>query len=137
MVYRILADLVVIAHFAFIGFVTIGSLLAWHKKPVLVWLHVPALAWAVAIITIGSTCPLTVLENYFRRLGGEPGYAGGFVDHYIENVIFPQRLSPVLLALAAAAIVLGYAGLLRQATAPSRSSLEVPSPAATRPDGLR
>jgi hypothetical protein len=111
MVYRLLADLVVVAHFAFIVFVAIGGLLVWHK-PALVWLHIPALAWAAAIITIGFTCPLTPLEKYFRRLGGEPGYAGGFVDHYIENVLYPQRLSPLLLTLAAAAILLGYAGLL-------------------------
>jgi hypothetical protein len=113
MVYRLLADLVVTVHFAFIVFVAVGGLLAW-RKPAVAWLHLPALAWAVAIITIGFTCPLTPLEKHFRRLGGERGYAGGFVDHYIENVIYPQRLSPLLLTLAAAAIVLGYALLLNR-----------------------
>ena len=111
MVYRMLADLVVIAHFGFIVFVATGGLLAW-RKPVVVWFHLPALLWAVAIITVGFECPLTQLEKYLRRLGGQRGYAGGFVDHYIENVLYPQRLSPLLLAIAAAAIVLGYAGLL-------------------------
>jgi hypothetical protein len=111
MVYRMLADLVVIAHFAFIVFVAIGGLLAW-RRPALVWLHLVALAWAVGILLIGFACPLTALEKHFRRLGGEPGYAGGFIDHYIENVLYPERFTPVLLALAAAAIVVGYTGLL-------------------------
>jgi hypothetical protein len=83
MVYRVLADAVVLVHFAF-----------------LVWLHLPALAWAVGIVTIGYECPLTALENRLRRLGGERAYPGGFVNHYIENVLYPQRLTPLLLVLA-------------------------------------
>jgi hypothetical protein len=135
MVYRMLADLVVIVHFAFIVFVAIGGLLAWHK-PALVRLHLPALAWAVAIITIGFTCPLTPLEKYFRRRGGEHGYAGGFVDHYIENVIYPQWLSPSLLALAAAAILLGYAGLLNKREHRRGRHRTRRTPRATPSDGL-
>jgi hypothetical protein len=136
MVYRLLADLVVVIHFSFIVFVVVGGLLVW-RRPALAWFHLPALAWAVAIITIGFTCPLTPLEKYFRRLGGERGYAGGFVDHYIENVIYPQRLSPVLQGLAAAAIVAGYAGLLRKRQRQRGSRGTRPAHAVTRPDGLR
>ena len=112
MVYRVLADLAVFAHFAFIAFVVTGSLLA-RRTPVLVWLHLPALAWAVGIVTIGFDCPLTALEQYLRRRAGEPTYPGGFVDHYIENVLYPARYTPVLLALAAGVIALGYGALLR------------------------
>jgi hypothetical protein len=111
MVYRLLADLVVIVHFAFIVFVVTGGLLSW-RRPAFAWLHLPALAWAGAILTIGFTCPLTPLEKHLRRLGGERSYPGGFVDHYIENVLYPQRLSPLLWALASVAILLGYAALL-------------------------
>ena len=132
MVYRMLADLVVIAHFAFIGFVATGGLLAW-RRPALVWLHLPALAWAVGILLIGFACPLTALEKHFRRLGGEPGYAGGFIDHYIENVLYPQRFTPVLLALAAAAIVLGYVGLLTKRG--GRPTMHR-TPGTTRPNGI-
>jgi hypothetical protein len=111
MVYRSLADAVVLAHFAFVVFVAVGSLLARHR-PVLVWLHLPALVWAVGIVTVGHECPLTALENRLRRLGGERAYPGGFVDHYIENVLYPQRLTPLLLVLAGGTVLLGYAALL-------------------------
>ena len=123
MVYRLLADLVVVVHFAFVVFVAVGGLLVW-RRPALAWLHLPALAWAVAIIAIGFTCPLTPLEKYFRRLGGEPVYPGGFVDHYIENVVYPQRLSPVLWVLVAAASVLGYAAALRRRRLRSRGAVD-------------
>jgi hypothetical protein len=48
--YRILADLVVVAHLSFIAFVAVGSLLVW-KWPRLVWPHVAVVAWAAAIVT--------------------------------------------------------------------------------------
>jgi hypothetical protein len=112
MVYRVLADAVVITHFAFIAFVVTGPLLARRRRS-LVWLHLPALAWAVGIVAIGYECPLTALENHFRRLAGERVYPGGFVDHYIENVLYPQRFTPLVLTLAAVAIAAGYAGLVR------------------------
>jgi hypothetical protein len=113
MVYRTLADLVVVVHFGFVVFAAVGGLLV-RRRPVLAWLHLPALAWAVGILTVGYECPLTALEQRFRRLGGEPGYSGGFVDHYIENVLYPQWLTPFLLTLAAAGVLWGYAGLLRR-----------------------
>ena len=109
MVFRLLADLVLVGHLAFILFVAAGGLLVW-RWPWLVRLHAPAVAWGVAIITVGFTCPLTPLEKDLRRRAGEQGYRGGFVDHYIEGVIYPG----------------GYAGaarkLRRQATAGKRSS---------------
>ena len=121
MVYRVLADAVVVTHFAFIAFVVTGPFLARLWRPV-VWLHLPALAWAVGIVAVGYECPLTALENHFRRLAGERIYPGGFVDHYIENVIYPQRYTPLVLTLAAMVIAAGYAGLFRAAhpAAPQR-----------------
>jgi len=120
MVYRVLADTVVFLHFAFIAFVVTGPYLARLWRPV-VWVHLPALAWAVGIVAVGYECPLTALENHFRRLAGERIYPGGFVDHYIENVIYPQRYTPLVLTLAATVIAAGYAGLVRAAhPAPQR-----------------
>ena len=118
MVYRVLADAVVVVHFAFIAFVVTGPYLARRWRP-LVWLHLPALAWAVGIIAVGYECPLTALENHFRRLAGERVYPGGFVDHYIENVLYPQRFTPLVLTLGAVLIVAGYAGLVRAERRPA------------------
>src|SRR6266496_2817537 len=136
MVYGLLADLVVLVHFAFIGFIAVGGLLVW-RWPRLVWLHAPALAWGVAIITIGFRCPLTPLEKHLQRLAGERGYAGGFVDHYVENVIYPQRLTPLLRTLAAVAIVVGYAGLLNRRRQARTRGMARQAAAATRPDSGR
>ena len=118
MVYRVLADAVVVTHFSFIAFVVTGPYLA-RRRRLLVWLHLPALAWAVGIVAIGYECPLTALENRFRRLAGERVYPGGFVDHYIENVLYPQRFTPLVLTVAAVAIVAGYTGLIRSAAHPA------------------
>lgn len=113
MLYRILADGVMVMHFAFIIFVAIGALLAW-RWPALVWVHLPAVAWGIATVTIGFPCPLTPLEKGLRRLAGDEGYEGGFVDHYIEDVIYPDRYSSTLRALAVVTVVAGYGGLRRR-----------------------
>lgn len=107
MLYRIAADAVMVLHFAFIVFVAAGALLAC-RWPRLVWFHLPALAWGVGTVAIGFPCPLTGLEKNLRHLAGTEGYEGGFVDHYIENVIYPDEYSVVLRALAIVIVVAGY-----------------------------
>ncbi len=119
MLYASLADLVVIVHLAFVVFVGVGGLLVW-RWPKLLWLHVPAVVWGVAIITLGFTCPLTPLEKYLRRLAGEDAYAGGFVDRYIEDVVYPDEFTPWLRGLAAGGVVIGYAGLAAKRRSPPR-----------------
>lgn len=100
MMYRALADATMLVHFAFIVFVVLGGLLALRWRRVM-WVHLPAAVWGVLIELRGWTCPLTPLENHFRRLGGESGYAGGFIDRYLEPVIYPPGLSaPTQLVLA-------------------------------------
>ncbi|CAN5820366.1 hypothetical protein BH23ACT1_BH23ACT1_15990 [soil metagenome] len=109
MVDRLVADLVVVAHLAFLVFLGVGSLLAWFW-PRLVWLHVPAVAWGLISISVGLDCPLTGVEKHFRQSAGE-GYSGGFVDRYVEGVVYPERFTPLLRAAVAVAVVVGYVGL--------------------------
>lgn len=109
--FRALADAVVVVHFAFVVFVAIGGLIAWRWPWVLV-VHVPAVVWALGIVTVGYDCPLTSLERYFRRLGGEQVPRRGFIDRYIEGVIFPGRLTPLLRVVVALLIIVGWAGAL-------------------------
>ena len=111
MAYRLLADLVVVVHLGFLAFVGVGGVLAW-RWPALLWAHLPALAWGAASVGVGLACPLTALEKSLRELAGDRGYAGGFVDRYVEDVVYPSELTPLLRALVAAAVVAGYAGLL-------------------------
>jgi hypothetical protein len=122
MLYRILADAVVVVHLGFIMFVATGALLAW-RWPALVWLHLPALAWGVGTIAIGFPCPLTSLEKGLLGLAGTGGYGGGFVDRYIEDVVYPDEYSLVLWTVAAVAILGGYVGRL---TAQPGSALRPP-----------
>ncbi|HET9226996.1 MAG TPA: DUF2784 domain-containing protein [Thermoanaerobaculia bacterium] len=92
MLYRILADAVVVLHFAFVLFVVLGGLLAL-RWPRAAWFHLPAAVWGAGIEFLGGICPLTPLEIRLRRLGGEAGYSGGFVEHYILPVLYPEALT--------------------------------------------
>jgi hypothetical protein len=111
MVFEVLADVVMVVHLAFIVFIAVGSLLACRWRW-LVWLHVPAVVWGAGIIAVGYDCPLTPLEKWLRREAGDEGYEGGFVDQYLEDVIYPEELTPVLRAIIAALVVAGYARVL-------------------------
>ena len=94
MVYRTLADAVMLAHFGFLAFLTLGGFLAWRWRWVLVP-HVAAACWA-ALIVAGAQCPLTAWENRLRRLGGEQGIPRGFIDTYLTGVVYPEAyLRPV------------------------------------------
>lgn len=104
------ADVVVVVHLGFILFVGLGGLLAW-RWPRVAWVHVPAALYGIAIVAVGFDCPLTPLEKHFRRLAGEDGYAGGFVDRYLEDVVYPGDATPLLQAVGALAVVVGYLGL--------------------------
>jgi len=42
---------------------------------------------------LGWTCPLTPLEKFLRNAGGEEGYSGGFIDHYLTSLIYPEGLT--------------------------------------------
>ena len=86
------ADIIVLLHFAFILFVSAGSLLVL-RWPRLAWLHLPCVAWGVLIEATGGICPLTPLEMRFRLAAGEPGYSGDFIDRYLLPMIYPSGLS--------------------------------------------
>lgn len=106
MLYSLLADAVLLFHFAFILFVGGGGLLWiwWKRAP---WLHLPVAAWGVWIELSGNICPLTPLENRLRRMAGEQGYSGGFIEHYLLPVIYPSGLTrEVQLVIAALVLVL-------------------------------
>ena len=92
MIYRLLADLVVVAHLTFILFVIGGGLLSFRWKRAL-WLHLPAAGWGVLIELAGWICPLTPLENRLRLKAGEIGYEGSFVEHHILPVVYPEELT--------------------------------------------
>ena len=115
MLYRLLADVIVIVHVLFVAFVVFGAVLVVRWRW-LAWLHLPAAAWGALIEFAGWVCPLTPLENALRARGGEAGYSGGFVAHYILPALYPAALTRdiqyVLGGLVLAINITAYAVLL-------------------------
>lgn len=104
MIYRLLADLILILHFCFVLFAVFGGLFVLRWRPV--WkLHLPALSWGFLVQYFVWACPLTVWENHFRRLGGEAGYEGGFIEYYISSILYPGVISPQIHVLLAVSLV--------------------------------
>jgi hypothetical protein len=92
LIYRALADLVLVVHLLFVLFVVLGGLLVL-RWPAVALLHIPAAVWGVLIEYTGWICPLTPLENLLRVRGGEAGYTGGFIQHYIQPLLYPAGLT--------------------------------------------
>ena len=90
--YRGAADLVLVVHFAFVLFVIFGGLLAL-RWPRVAWVHVPVALYGAVIEFVGFVCPLTPLEIWLRRRGGESGLEGGFIEHYITAALYPAGLT--------------------------------------------
>ncbi|KFI07506.1 DUF2784 domain-containing protein [Massilia sp. BSC265] len=116
MVYRFLADAVLLLHLGFILFVVFGALLVL-RRPRLLPLHLLAAAWGFGIEVLGAICPLTYVENHMRLLAGGSGYSGGFIDHYLLPLIYPGEMTRGLqLGLAAGVLIINgvlYAWILR------------------------
>jgi hypothetical protein len=89
---RIVADLVLLLHFGFVAFVVFGGLLVL-RRPIWAGLHVPAVLWGTFVECTGAICPLTPLEIAWRQRGGEAGYPGGFLEHYVTAVLYPAGLT--------------------------------------------
>lgn len=109
MIYRLLADVTVLLHLCFILFVVLGGFLAWRWRWV-AWLHIPSAVWGALIEFAGWICPLTPLENRFRRLAGEAGYEGGFIEHYVTSLIYVEDWT-LTLRLLLGGFVVGINGL--------------------------
>lgn len=120
MPYGLLADAVLLAHATFVAFVVLGGLLVL-RWPRLAWLHLPVVAWGAGIEFTGGICPLTPLENHLRTLAQQQGYAGGFVEHYVFGLLYPDGLTrEVQFALGMGVLVLNavvYAWLWRRRVA--------------------
>ena len=108
MLYRILADIVLVLHLLFILVVVAGGLAAlrWRWAPLI---QVPTVLWGVFIEVSGGICPLTPLENELRQAAGSSGFSGGFVEHYLLPVIYPAGLTQSVQLLLALVVLLANA----------------------------
>lgn len=97
MMYDLLADLVVAAHFVYVSYVVFGQLLivagvvlrwAWIRNP---WFRITHLL-AILIVVFESLwsieCPLTTLEQWLRVKAGHAGTEESFVARIIHRLMF-------------------------------------------------
>jgi hypothetical protein len=112
MFYSLMADAVVVFHLLFIVFVLSGALLALRWRG-WIWLHLPAVAWGMAVEFLHLYCPLTPLENALRLKAGSAGYEGDFLGHYLIPLIYPAGLTPqIQIALGTVVLVVNLSAYL-------------------------
>ena len=110
MLYKILADLVVLIHFAWILFILWGFILtvcnsifvyvlptakdrgtAFFDRWIFRTIHLGGIVYVALLTALGKYCPLTIMENKLRRqYNTELIYPGSFVVHYIEKIVYPE-----------------------------------------------
>ncbi|MCI0438802.1 MAG: DUF2784 domain-containing protein [Chloroflexi bacterium] len=108
--YKIAADLVLVAHFAFAATSVFGGFGVLFSRG---WalIHLPTVIWSSAINLVGWTCPLTPVEKRFREAAGGVSYQGGFIQHYIGQLVYPKAM-PRKLELTAGVSVLVWNALV-------------------------
>ncbi len=107
--YRALVTAILAAHFAFVGYVLLGGFLAW-RWPWAFWPHLAAAGWGFSTVVFGLTCPLTTAEDWARQRAGQPGLTDGFIDRYIEGVLYPERYTNLLRVLVAVLVLASWVG---------------------------
>ena len=105
--YRTLADGAVVLHFGFLAFLVVGGLVALRWRRV-VWAHLAAVGWSIGILTVGQTCPLTALERWATVRAGGEATREGFIDRYVEDVVYPGSLTGPVRAAVALVVVLSW-----------------------------
>jgi multisubunit Na+/H+ antiporter MnhB subunit len=95
--YRILADIVLITHVAFVAFVVLGLLAIlvggacgwnWIRNPWFRAGHLAAIGVVVVQAWLGVICPLTTIELWLREHSGEPTYNGSFIAHWLQKLLY-------------------------------------------------
>jgi hypothetical protein len=100
--YSALATAVLFLHGLFILWVVFGAFLT-RSRPILRWLHIVSLTWGVLTELLPWPCPLTLVENWLEQKAGVEPYQGGFLLHYLDNLVYPD-ISATMLTVAGVAI---------------------------------
>ena len=97
--YGLLADAMLVIHFAFVVFVVVGFLLiligllarwSWIHNRVFRITHLAAIGIVVLQAWFDRICPLTLWENELRRRAGTSAYTETFVEHWLHKILFYQ-----------------------------------------------
>ena len=114
--YRLLADLILITHFAYVLFIVGGVAVIWigHARgwtfvrgPWFRFTHLAMMALVAIEAGIGMICPLTEWEGRLRAAGGEAVHEESFIGHWVHRLMFFD-LSPAFFTVA----YLGFLALI-------------------------
>lgn len=97
LLFRFLADAVLLLHAALVAFVILGPILivvgnlrGWHWVNAFSFraAHAGAIGVVIAESWIGIACPLTILEMRLRQWAGETSYSGGFIEYWLQRMLY-------------------------------------------------
>lgn len=120
MLYQLAADALLLLHAVFVGFVVIGLVLvliggargwAWVRNPWFRLTHLAAIGAVMAQAWAGIICPLTTWEMALRARAGDAVYAGSFVAHWLDTLLYyraPAWVFAVLYSAFAAVVVASW-----------------------------
>ena len=95
--YSVAADAVLAVHSSFVVFVVLGLILilvggirGWHwvRNPWFRLGHLLAIGVVIVQAWLGAICPLTTLEMWLRSKAGDATYGGGFIAHWLEELLY-------------------------------------------------
>jgi len=99
MIYKILADIVVVTHFLWILFLFFGAIWGVRNKAIMIF-HLCGLAFALIIQIFDWYCPLTHLEIWLQsRHSPTLTYTGSFIIHYVEEIVYIELSRYLVLIL--------------------------------------
>jgi len=99
MLYKILADGVVLTHFLWIIFLFFGAFWGVKNRIVKIF-HLSGLVFAFVIQVFDWYCPLTHLEVWLRSKHQlDLTYAGSFIVHYAEKIVYIELPRTLVLFL--------------------------------------
>ena len=97
MFYRLAADLILVLHTGIVVFIVGGLVLiivggfrdwSWVRNPVFRVAHLVAIGVVVLQAWLGRLCPLTTWEMALRARAGDANYAGSFIAHWLQSLLY-------------------------------------------------
>ena len=99
LIYRLLADAVLLVHAGFVAFIVLGLALillglwrgwCWVRNSWFRMIHLASILLVAGQALLGVICPLTLLENYLRMRAGQTVYPGSYVMYWVHELLFME-----------------------------------------------
>lgn len=96
-IYLVAADALLFTHVLFVAFVIVGLILilagrffswSWVRNPWFRTVHLISIVVVVLQSWLGVVCPLTIWEMELRSKAGGVVYAGSFISHWLEELLY-------------------------------------------------